>query len=319
MTAVHTPIDLPVKLTSKTSARTEDVTLEAGTATIQEAIISYAARRARDSGRAVRLVVTAPTGKKWSRVVEPPEPAVEPPEPVQPQQSAARDDVHWRPPGPGPQRVELPALARSPQSAVREEPRPLPGLPRPAGKRGRNRRLRGRVGDRPQLAGTAQELWQRRGVRYGAAAAAVAAVFVVGWAAAPDGPEMASERPLETFSVAGPGDRTSGPGVIQASNYAYYVWPRTADGVAAFWAPGAAGAPDELQKLIDHAATDRQQFRLEVVETRDPLVYDARLTITTSDGVQHPYAQRYRLARGDDGKYLIASKSDCGESACPPL
>ncbi|MFI5782653.1 hypothetical protein [Nocardia sp. NPDC051570] len=296
-TTVHEPLEIKVDLTSPTQARTGDRTLQAGTGSIEEAIMSHARRRAKESGLPVRLVVTAPTGKSWSRLVE-----------VPPRK--AREDGPDSPPHPLPRRLPPPPENDNGRGVGRTRPSAVVGNARTVTDR------------RAAAAETAVAAWRRRSVRYGAAATVLLAAFVAGRAAAGGGSTgtaaMAPDRPLETFSLAGPGDRTSGPGIIEASNYAYYVWPRTAAGVSGFWASGAAGPPETLQKLIDKAAADKWQFHVEVTETGDPLLYDARLTITTSDGVQHPYAQRYRLARADDGKYLIASKTDC-DTTCPPL
>ncbi|GGG00184.1 hypothetical protein GCM10007304_12620 [Rhodococcoides trifolii] len=113
--------------------------------------------------------------------------------------------------------------------------------------------------------------------------------------------------------------RASGPAVIQAYDDRYYT-DRSADGAASLWTlpevspADAAARTDELQKTID-AVDPAMQHRLAVTPTSDPSVFDAVLTLTTSDGVEHPYNQQFTVAE-NDGIYSIVSKTDC-EQQCP--
>lgn len=148
-------------------------------------------------------------------------------------------------------------------------------------------------------------------VAAGVAVAIGATVFGGGNDPAPAAP---TGHQFDTFTSSGPGDVTSGPGVIEAYDYAYYVYPRNATAALRYWSPDAGIDADKLQVDIDK--TDRKiRHRLDITETRDPVVYNALLTLTTPDGVAHPYHQQFHLKRTPDKRYVIASRTTC-ESTC---
>jgi MinD-like ATPase involved in chromosome partitioning or flagellar assembly len=113
--------------------------------------------------------------------------------------------------------------------------------------------------------------------------------------------------------------RASGPAVIRAYDDRYYT-DRSAEGAASLWtlpdvSPAEAAArTDQLQKTIDDTDPG-MQHRLAVTPTSDPNVFDVVLTLTTSDGVEHPYNQQFTVAE-NGGAYSIVSKIDC-EQQCP--
>lgn len=182
---------------------------------------------------------------------------------------------------------------------------------------GEDGRLSGLLSRRPRITEFTGPAIQRRGVKAAAAAAVVIAAFALGTTFGNDtATPIASDRPTDTYSGNGPGDLTSGPGVIFAFNYSYYTYPRNAVTALKFWTPEAGSKADEMQVDIDKQAAGKTRHRLDVTATADPLVYDVVLTLTTSDGVDHPYHQQYRLTRGDNGHYAIAKKVNC-ESTCP--
>uniref|UniRef100_UPI003F499F93 hypothetical protein n=1 Tax=Nocardia suismassiliense TaxID=2077092 RepID=UPI003F499F93 len=297
MTAISDPV-IEVTLLSRTEAQAGDDVITAGKAGIRAAVEAYAREQARRSGRAVQVVVTGPSGKQQTLTV-----------------GRRPEDSPPLAGSPLPRRPILPLGTET----GRNDPEARNGLSKPL------RGIRGQksAGLRESAGVSAAAGWRdSRVVRYGALSAAIVAAFLVGANCGGDpddaGSVGAPDRPLDIFSGAGPGDLTSGPGVIEASAYAYYVWPRRAAAVADLWTPGAAGPLDQLQGLIDKAATDKLQHYLEITATRDPLTYDVRLTLTTADRAKHPYLQRFRLTRAEDGTYRIAEKTDCGDT-CPPL
>lgn len=157
--------------------------------------------------------------------------------------------------------------------------------------------------------------WQKRAA-IGAVVGALA--FGLGAAACGSGGSESSAAAvtpvIDMYSGNGPGDRTSGPGVIMAYDYAYYV---QRDGASAlqFWSEGKSDVTgSDLQIEID-AVDPLMRHRLDITETRDPYVYDVLLTLTTPDGINHPYQQQFSLAK-NDGRYSIESKITCN-GQCP--
>lgn len=122
----------------------------------------------------------------------------------------------------------------------------------------------------------------------------------------PAAPAAASQqRLLESFSGSGPGDVTSGSGVIFAYDYSYYV-SRDAKAVAGLWAPDAGVTASSLQREIDKVAKGTTH-RLDIRETSDPLVYDVTLRLTPPKKEARSFHQRFQLSRLPDGQYRIAS------------
>jgi hypothetical protein len=161
----------------------------------------------------------------------------------------------------------------------------------------------------------AQSPWNSRRLRHAAAitvAAAMGGLFVGILDHTPAPP--ATNRPLDTYSGSGPGDRTSGPGVIFAYDYEYYT-SRQASAALKYWTADTANQvdPAQLQRDIDAAPTGTR-FRLDITATADPLIYNAVLTLAIDDSVTTA-RQRFHLNRSADGHYLIARRDNCA-SAC---
>ncbi|MGU3434970.1 MinD/ParA family ATP-binding protein [Actinomycetes bacterium M1A6_2h] len=154
------------------------------------------------------------------------------------------------------------------------------------------------------------------------ATVAVAVASAVGVFQLANGSDTASSAPAPVAAQSDPAvdaARASGPAVIAAYDDRYYT-DRSAEGAASLWtlpevSPADASARTaELQKTIDDV-DPAMQHRLAVTPTSDPSVFDVVLTLTTSDGVEHPYNQQFTVA-ANDGVYSIVSKIDC-EKQCP--
>lgn len=297
MTQATEDLVIEIDLVSATKARAGTTDITAGDRGIRAAVSDYALQEARAAGRPATVVVTGPTGKQETFM------------------------VGRRPGDPGgPDPKPLPSLVGGNRSAGNGFGASKFRNSLSSALRGSQGRFRDRPRDRREAGIGLREFTSNRWVRGAVVATGIAAGFVAGSScSSSDGQDVAGvQRPLDVYSGSGPGDTTSGPGVIQASAYAYYTYPRTAAAVSEFWVPGAAGTLTELQELIDQAAEDKLQHSLAIHATTDPMVYDVELTLTTSDRTKHPYWQRFRLSRANDGTYRIAEKTNC-DSTCPPL
>ncbi|BAE46289.1 hypothetical protein [Rhodococcus erythropolis] len=164
----------------------------------------------------------------------------------------------------------------------------------------------------------------------GGAAAAVIAVVIGGAAVAfsgsDDGGEVAApplpsssktagptiaEAPAWCASSAaggkvvgnGPGDQTSGPGLIQAFDYAYYV-QRDAAKVSSMYVTPQPLPP--LQESIDMAAALGTEHCLTIAPTANANVFDVQLQLRAASGTESGATQRITLAQAGSGLKIAA-------------
>lgn len=120
--------------------------------------------------------------------------------------------------------------------------------------------------------------------------------------------------PTTPITGAGAGDDQSGPAIIFAYDYAYYV---KRDGVAAathFADTEVSADPVALQKSID-AVPEGTTHSLSITATTDPMVYNVILTLRTPDDGTFTYPQQYTVSQ-NSGKFQILKKIEC-QGTCP--
>ena len=155
-----------------------------------------------------------------------------------------------------------------------------------------------------------------------AAAALVAVLGVATWqlTQSESAVQPALAMPAVPDAPAG-SSRSSGPAVIEAYDNFYYA-NRDASAAAALWDIDRSDPVEtdalvqELQASIDDV-DPAIRHRVDVTPTSMPDVFDVVLTLTTGDGVEYPYNQRFTV--GDSGgRYSILDKIDCA-TTCPAL
>lgn len=97
----------------------------------------------------------------------------------------------------------------------------------------------------------------------------------------------------------GPGDRTTGPGLIQAFDYAYYVERDAAKVTSMYVNPNPVGP---IQASIDAAAALGTEHCLTIAPTPNPNVFDVQLRLRTEAGSEG--ADRQRITVADSGSGL---------------
>lgn len=114
----------------------------------------------------------------------------------------------------------------------------------------------------------------------------------------------------------GPGDITSGPGVIFGYTHAYYT-RRDGTIAAEFLSPdqNTPAVADAMQSAIDKL-DPKLDYTMTVTSTNNPMIFDVTLKITASDAVPHTYNQQFTVVNRD-GRYYLSDKRECGEQACP--
>lgn len=114
----------------------------------------------------------------------------------------------------------------------------------------------------------------------------------------------------------GPGDVTSGPGVIFGYTHAYYT-KRDGKIAAEFLSPdqNTPAVSTAMQQAIDKLDS-KLDYTMTVTSTNNPMVFDVSLKITASDQVPHTYNQQFTVVNRD-GRYYLSDKRECGEQACP--
>lgn len=121
--------------------------------------------------------------------------------------------------------------------------------------------------------------------------------------------------PSTVASAPGPGDTTTGPGVILGFDDAYYG--QRNGGAAAAYLVASQNNPATAQAI--QADIDRLdpnvKHNLIVTSTEAENVYNVRLTLTTPDGLSHEYHQQYTVV-SSGGRFYIANKLNC-DSVCP--
>ena len=121
---------------------------------------------------------------------------------------------------------------------------------------------------------------------------------------------------LASVTGNGPGDVTSGPGVIFGYTSAYYT-KRDGKVAAAFLTPdqNTSAVADSMQRSIDKL-DPKLEYSLTVTATANPMVFDVVLKVTASDTVPHTYNQQFTVAN-QNGRYYLSDKRECGNQACP--
>jgi hypothetical protein len=97
----------------------------------------------------------------------------------------------------------------------------------------------------------------------------------------------------------GPGDLTTGPGLIQAFDYAYYVERDAAKVTSMYVNPNPVGP---IQASIDAAAALGTEHCLTIEPTANPNVFDVQLRLRTEAGSEG--ADRQRITVADSGSGL---------------
>ena len=113
----------------------------------------------------------------------------------------------------------------------------------------------------------------------------------------------------------GPGDVTSGPGVIFGYTHAYYT-KRDGKIAAEFLSPdqNTPAVSTAMQQAIDKLDS-KLDYTMTVTSTNNPMMFDVSLKITASDQVPHTYNQQFTVVNRD-GRYYLSDKRECGEQAC---
>lgn len=96
----------------------------------------------------------------------------------------------------------------------------------------------------------------------------------------------------------GPGDLTSGPGLIQAFDYAYYVEHDGAKVASMMLTPNPVGT---IQASIDAAAATGAAHCLTIAATPNPNAFDVRLLLRTDSGSESTIPQRITVADSGAG------------------
>lgn len=96
----------------------------------------------------------------------------------------------------------------------------------------------------------------------------------------------------------GPGNRTTGPGVIQAFDYAYYVEHDAAKVASMMLNPNPIGP---IQKSIDEAAAANTQHCLTITSTPDSMRFDVELLLRSDSGPEGTVQQHITVAETDSG------------------
>lgn len=96
----------------------------------------------------------------------------------------------------------------------------------------------------------------------------------------------------------GPGDLTSGPGLIQAFDYAYYVEHDGAKVASMMLTPNPVGT---IQASIDAAAATGAAHCLTIAATPNPNVFDVQLLLRTDSGSESSIPQRITVADSASG------------------
>ncbi|MGW4336636.1 hypothetical protein ACWEK5_28070 [Rhodococcus koreensis] len=96
----------------------------------------------------------------------------------------------------------------------------------------------------------------------------------------------------------GPGDLTSGPGLIQAFDYAYYVEHDGAKVASMMLTPNPVGT---IQASIDAAAATGAAHCLTIAATPHPNVFDVQLLLRTDSGSESSIPQRITVADSASG------------------
>lgn len=96
----------------------------------------------------------------------------------------------------------------------------------------------------------------------------------------------------------GPGDLTTGPGLIQAFDYAYYVERDAAKVTSMYVNPNPVGP---IQASIDAAAALGTEHCLTIAPTPNPNVFDVQLRLRTEAGSEGSDRQRITVADSGSG------------------
>jgi hypothetical protein len=96
----------------------------------------------------------------------------------------------------------------------------------------------------------------------------------------------------------GPGDLTSGPGLIQAFDYAYYVEHDGAKVASMMLTPNPVGT---IQASIDAAAATGAAHCLTIAATPNPNAFDVQLLLRTDSGSESTIPQRITVADAGAG------------------
>lgn len=120
------------------------------------------------------------------------------------------------------------------------------------------------------------------------------------------GPSVAANEPAWCESSTGggkivgrgPGDRTSGPGLIQAFDYAYYVERDGATVASMMLTPNPVGT---IQASIDAAAATGAAHCLTIAATPNPNAFDVQLLLRTDSGSESTIPQRITVADAGAG------------------
>lgn len=101
----------------------------------------------------------------------------------------------------------------------------------------------------------------------------------------------------------GAGDQTSGPGLIQAFDYAYYVRRDAAKVSSMYFTPQPL---PPLQQSIDMAAALGTEHCLTITPTANANVFDVQLRLRTAAGTESDAVQRITLAQAGTGLKIAA-------------
>ncbi|UNN05248.1 hypothetical protein [Rhodococcus opacus] len=120
------------------------------------------------------------------------------------------------------------------------------------------------------------------------------------------GPSVAADEPAWCESSTGggkivgrgPGDLTSGPGLIQAFDYAYYVEHDGAKVASMMLTPNPVGT---IQASIDAAAATGAAHCLTIAATPNPNAFDVQLLLRTDSGSESTIPQRITVADSGAG------------------
>lgn len=115
---------------------------------------------------------------------------------------------------------------------------------------------------------------------------------------APAAPWCDSSSVAGTVVGRGPGDRSTGPGLIQAFDYAYYVERDSAKVASMMLYPSRI---DDIATAIADAANRGVQHCVTIVSTTDPAVFDVALRLRTSTNSHSVVAQHITIATTDTG------------------
>ncbi|MDH6291853.1 hypothetical protein [Rhodococcus opacus] len=120
------------------------------------------------------------------------------------------------------------------------------------------------------------------------------------------GPSVAADEPSWCESSTGggkivgrgPGDLTSGPGLIQAFDYAYYVERDGAKVASMMLTPNPVGT---IQASIDAASATGAAHCLTIAATPNPNAFDVQLLLRTDSGSESTIPQRITVADSGAG------------------